>query len=447
MIRKVKVGFFVSIFILSVSVVGCGGQATDTTVTNPSTSTQTPESNTPAATSDSSNLDKPIELVIHGGGVTDVLFEQVIEPAIQAKYPNIKLSLVRGNLEELLASGVRPDLVSGAGIALTNMVGLDLPEDMSPLIQQFNVDLSRVEPAIVNEMKEIGSILGGDGAILGLPFWMSYGTTIYNKDIFDKFGYDYPSDVLTWDDMLETARRMTRVQDDILYIGSSFTSFINIFKQYGAPYVDENNHAYLTSEAHRSVAELIQNFFRIPNYVEGQTYTHNTFTSKQNVAMASGWISNFVNPIVATPPTFEWDLASYPVFSDQPDLGAPVDYLILMVSKSSQYKEAAFRVITELLTDEVQLKVNQVGAWVTVLDDLSIKQTYAKELHVLEGKNLEAVFSVSPTSNPSYTDHVSEVNAQLNELARKMALEQVDINTVLREAEEAANHAIRDKVK
>lgn len=389
----------------------------------------------------------PVELVIHGTGITDVLFEQVIEPVITEKYPDIKLKLVRGNLAELFASGVKPDLISAAGISLLDMVRMDIPTDLSPMIKQFNVELHRIEPAIVEEMKEIGGKLDKDGSILGMPFWMSYGTTIYNKDIFDKFGYDYPANVLFWEDMLEYAKKMTREEDGIQFIGGSIWSVVNMFKQYGAPYVNSNNEPDLSTESHRHVAQLIQNFFDIPNYISDQTYIHTSFFNKGNVAVYPGWISGMVNSMASTQPTFEWDLTSFPVYKERPHLGAPVDYLVLMISTTSQHQEAAFYVINELLKDEVQAKVNQVGSWLTVLKDLQIKQSYAKELNLFEGKNLEAVFGIGPTPNPPYTDHRIEVTQAMNNLAKRMALEKVDINTALREGEEEAVQLIRIKAQ
>lgn len=388
----------------------------------------------------------PVELVVHGSGITDVLFEQVIVPVISAKYPEIKLKLVKGNLQELLASGVKPDLISTAGISLLDMVRLDIPSDLSPLIKQFNVDLTRIEPVIVEEMKEIGGRLEKEGSILGMPFWMSYGATIYNKDLFDKFGYPYPDNVLSWDDILDYTKKMTRDEGGIQYIGGTIWSSVNMFKQYGAPYVNSKNEPYLTSDAHAQVARLFEKFFDIPSYIKGNTYIHSSFFDKGNIAVYPGWISGMATAL-AKPPAFQWDLTSFPVYKERPGMGAPVDYLVLMISKTSKHKDAAFYVINELLKDEVQAKVNQVGSWMTVLKDVQIKQSYANELNVFAGKNLKAVFGVAPTPNPPYTEYRVEVTQAMNDSAKKMALEKLDINTALRKAEEEAVQLIKNNPK
>lgn len=387
------------------------------------------------------------ELVIHGGGITDILYEKVIEPAISQKYPNINLTLVRGNLEELFSSGVKPDIISGAGIALTDMVRLDIPTDLSSMIKQFNMDLTRIEPAIIQEMEEIGGTLEEEGAILGLPFWMNYGATIYNKDIFDKFGYDYPLDTLTWEDMLDYTKKITRSDDGIQFVGGSIWNAVNMFKQYGAPYVDANDEPLLTTDEHRHVVGLIQEFFNVPNYINDQTYIQTGFFREANVALYPGWLALMVNSMTDTEPAFAWDLTSFPTYKERPNQGAPVDYLVLMVSKTTDHQDAAFHVIHELLTDEVQAKVNQVGSWITILKDTKIKQSYAKEVNLFEGKNLEAVFKVAPTPNPPYTENRIEVAQAMNNLVEKMALEQIDINTALREGEEEAAQLIRSKAQ
>lgn len=385
-----------------------------------------------------------IELVIHSTGLSDVLFEEVVQPVVRAKYPNIELKLVKDNLEEMLASNIKLDIVGTAGIAVGDMVRLDIPEDVSPLLKKFNVDLSRIEPAIVSELKEISALMDKDGSMLVMPFWMNQGTLIYNKDIFDRFGEAYPKESMTWDEMLDLSKKLTRVEGDTQYIGGAVNSYVNIFRQYGAGYSDpETNEVYLTSDKHVHVASLIKGFLDIPGYIQDTNYRHTNFSSG-TVAMYTNWMGVIANQFSANPVNFEWDLTTYPVFPENPNYGAPADYLVFLVSKASPNKEAAFRVLIELLTDETQRAVAMKG-WGSVLNDTDIKKAFGTESGVFQGKNLDAVFKVVAAPNPPYFEHRTEVNNAINELVRKMALEKVDINTALREAEEEAKQNILDK--
>lgn len=51
----------------------------------------------------------------------------------------------------------------------------------------------------------------------------------YNKDLFDKFGIDYPTDNMTWDEMYELSKNMTRSDGDIQYYGYLYMAINNIF--------------------------------------------------------------------------------------------------------------------------------------------------------------------------------------------------------------------------
>lgn len=273
---------------------------------------------------------------------------------------------------------------------------------------------------------------------------MNQGTLIYNKDIFDRFGEAYPKESMTWDEMLDLSKKLTRVEGDTQYIGGAVNSYVNIFRQYGAGYSDpETNEVYLTSDKHVHVASLIKGFLDIPGYIQDTNYRHTNFSSG-TVAMYTNWMGVIANQFSANPVNFEWDLTTYPVFPENPNYGAPADYLVFLVSKASPNKEAAFRVLIELLTDETQRAVAMKG-WGSVLNDTDIKKAFGTESGVFQGKNFDAVFKVVAAPNPPYFEHRTEVNNAINELVRKMALEKVDINTALREAEEEAKQNILDK--
>src|SRR5699024_9960427 len=48
-----------------------------------------------------------------------------------------------------------------------------------------------------------------DGAFYYMPFEKRWEALYYNKDIFDKFGEDYPVDGMTWDEVASLARKLT----------------------------------------------------------------------------------------------------------------------------------------------------------------------------------------------------------------------------------------------
>lgn len=50
-------------------------------------------------------------------------------------------------------------------------------------------------------------IIVRDGKLEGMPLLENVFVLAYNKDLFDQFGVDYPTDDWTWDDLKEAAEK------------------------------------------------------------------------------------------------------------------------------------------------------------------------------------------------------------------------------------------------
>lgn len=53
------------------------------------------------------------------------------------------------------------------------------------------------------------------GEFYGLPFKMEAWCVYYNKDLFDRYGVPYPSGPWTWDEYVETAKKLTHPEDGV----------------------------------------------------------------------------------------------------------------------------------------------------------------------------------------------------------------------------------------
>lgn len=385
-----------------------------------------------------------VELKIQdrSSGLTEKEVE-LINKALEAKYPGISITLVKGVIEEMIAAGETPDLVMISNPNAYLYTNIDYPEDSTANIKKFNINLDRFDPIIVKEMNK----LGNNKVIYGVPFGMNYSASIYNKSIFDKFGVDYPKADITWNDYLEYARRMTKMEDATQYIGASPFSISNLLMQYGVSNTDaKDEKALFTSDGHQQVYSLLQQWFSIPNYINGETFIHphTEFFVNQRLAIYPYWIAGILNRLTLDNPTFDWDLTTVPVFEGKPKQGYPADFHIAMVAKTSKNKEAAYRFLQVLTSDETQLTLSKNGR-LSVLKNESIRKSYAADTGIFTGKNLDVIFTVPAAPVPVYSAHARETNPQINEIGKKIALQGVDVNTALREAEEAANQAIRDK--
>src|SRR5699024_5763762 len=86
--------------------------------------------------------------------------------------------------------------------------------DMSELIEKHDFDLDRIEPSLLEESR-----MFGDGELYTLPYTRGATVLHYNKDIFDLFGVDYPTDDMTWDEVIELASKVTGEKNGVEYYG------------------------------------------------------------------------------------------------------------------------------------------------------------------------------------------------------------------------------------
>ncbi|CAG7643045.1 ABC transporter substrate-binding protein [Paenibacillus allorhizosphaerae] len=383
----------------------------------------------------------PVELLVQdrNTGITEEEFQQYFAQPVKAKNPDITMKLTKEtSIEKLLASGTTPDLVAVSNTQLGAYIEIGYPEDLNPMIRRFNVDVSRIEPAIV----EVIQTVSRNGAMYGLPFGMNHGALMYNKDLFDKFGIPYPKDTVTWEEYLDLSRRLTRMDGGVQYIGGTPNNVLNLIRQYGASNIDaKDEKAVFTTDRHKAVFSLLQQFFTIPGLVVGNTYLPINLNGG-TLAMKTDWIASISSSVVKSKPKFEWDLAGYPTFKERPNLGNPVDFHMLTVSKSTKHKEAAYRVLLTMLSEEAQTALSKNGR-LSPLQDPKIKMSFAVDANVFAGKNLQAIFKTSPSPLPDYSIWKAIADPFLNDAAKEVAVNKKDINTALREAEEKANLAIQ----
>jgi multiple sugar transport system substrate-binding protein len=387
----------------------------------------------------------PVELLVQdrNSGMTEQEFQENFVKPVKAKYPDITLKLTtEKDFQKLVAGGTIPDLVAVSNTLLNDYIDMGYPEDLTPMIKRFNINLDSIEPSIVEVLKG----LGRGGSIYGLPFGMNYGATIYNKDLFDKFGVPYPKEIITWDEYLDLATRLTRMEGGVQYIGGSPHSVPNLLKQYGVSSVDaSDSKIILTSDKHRYIYSFVQKFFEIPGLIQGKTYQQ-TNISNGKIAMLPTWIASWAATVIKSKQSFDWDVIANPVFKERPDIGNPVDFHMLIVNKAGNNKEAAYRVLLTMVSPEAQQELTK-NTRITPLKDPKLKAMFAQNSRVFEGKNLTSIFKVQPAPLPDYSRWTSLISTYSTAVAEDMALNKKDMNTAMREQEEKANKALSEMKK
>ncbi|CAG7648430.1 hypothetical protein PAESOLCIP111_05599 [Paenibacillus solanacearum] len=308
--------------------------------------------------------------------------------------------------------------------------------------------MNRYDPTTLQAMR----INDGQQKLAGLPYAMNYAVLYYNKDIFDKFGFDYPRDGMSWNDAIELAHKMTRTDSGVDYQGIDPTGITRVGSGLSLPYVDpKTNKPLIDSDGWNKSLTLLKELYNIPGVVKGTTFKYgtNAFTKEKSLAMLAEWgnlMSGTLEKVAKDGDKLNWDMASLPNFTGLVGTGRETDLHALLVSKTGKHKDQAFQVISLIGSDEVQQTINSSGRLTVLKKNDAFKKSFGSALTSMKGKNFNAIFSVTPSPNhvPSLYDNIGRT--ALNNAEKAVALNQKDVNTALRDAQEEASKAIQSQL-
>lgn len=392
-------------------------------------------------------VSSPAEISFYMWSMSQSEFDFIAEQA-KSKFPNYTLKAVPSTgtggvtIDTMLASGAMPDLFVGRGVATPDLQKNGLLYDISELMKKYKFDTSRIDPLAFEQMKrETG------GIIAGIPLSGTNGGVMhYNKDLFDKFGVPYPKDGMTWDEVYEVAKVMTRFEGDVQYRGFSDRWMETFFTQnpFGEPILSlTEDKAAVNTERWKNIAENWKRFYTISGLKFDSKTINKDLDWKEFIegrsAMTTFVSRNFMDW------NFQWDIVSMPVYKELPGIGRLSDFRNVYITSSSKNKDAAFQVAAWLSSEDMQSKLAAELGVYPVLKSDEIKSQYLKNDPLYKGKHTKAFFFNKvgpgmPGRNPGLTN-VAGQNLFMKEL-QKAVVEEKDLNSVLRSAEEVINKAI-----
>jgi multiple sugar transport system substrate-binding protein len=432
--RKILTTSVLSAALLALA--GCGGEA--------------PGAGAGETKSAGVDLSKPAELVFFSKSRnSEAAFNERFGNAIREKFPQYTIKYIVDEngqkMEQLLIAGDKFDIYwDSVGLFMDTLTNANLQYDLRELIKKNNVELNRIEPVMLDGTKQPG------GEIYALPVINKNLVLFYNKDIFDKFGMAYPKDGMNWEETLELARKLTRTEDGVRYIGlgvSQQHQFMRL-NQLSVPIIDpvkqqaNTDNPKIKTLYNSLIAPIISQpgFKEIVN--EKNTLfgsvASNTFYTQKNMAMLV-YVSDF---------PFEqkgmagvnWDMVSLPEMKEAPGLGSQAYPIYFTVTSTSKNKEQAMEVLKYLTSDDYQLSISKRGM-LTVLKDGEIKKAFAQEASIKD-KNFQAVYlrPHAPSAPKSKYDPKAELiyDKYMTELAKGA----MDVNTALRITGEEVNKMI-----
>lgn len=372
-------------------------------------------------------------------------FHEDYASLIQKKYPIFTFKFIRNmkgtTLDEVIAANTKIDFFGGQIADIYKLSELNLLDDVSDLVSSGKIDMNRLEPTVVNIMKEVSG-----GKIPGFPVKISSLTVAYNKDLFDKFGVPYLTDNMTWDQVLEAARKLTRTDGGTPYYGLGLNSSMHLVSNTMPPLLHaQTKKATLATDHWKNMLNRLVPLVSATSDVSARSKLANystafsMFHKDRNVAIQV--MLNAAYTLGGNASNMNWDLVQFPAFADMPKAGPQPAPFYYFVSKNSPNRQATFLALSELVSDESQAALAR-KARPPALKDKGLLEVLGTEEPLLKGKNAKALVPKQYATVVGLDKFAVQANSALLTGLYDVVAEKKDVNTALRDAEEAANKKI-----
>jgi multiple sugar transport system substrate-binding protein len=378
----------------------------------------------------------PVTLTVAGPKYfTDEEYQKYVSEPVRKKYPHITMKQIdtteKGlDIASLVGANQIPDIIAFQQGNMGPLFDLRLMFDTKELAKKHKFDLSRLQPEL---LKGLQAQYGTD-MLPGLPIYQSTYVMAYNKTIFDRFGVAYPKDGMFWEDVFAMAQNLTRIDQGIQYYGVSMArTYHDGYKPISLPFADfSTNKPLFQSQGWKDQFALWNDLYAklgSPPKIDWEK----AWSQEKRVGMRI--IQTALFQTFLADKGLVWDIVTHPQNKKAPGIGLEMNAHWWSISSTSQHKDAAYQVISLLLSDEVQTKLSR-GMRISVLNDNDIQNQVGADLAGAQAMNLKAFVKLK---NPIPIRLGTLGSAFYNNMVS--AYESVfydgkDINTALREADE-----------
>lgn len=394
------------LLVLLLAIAGCSSSSSPPPAAEPDPAAVEPETSVPAEETGG----EPVTIkILYPWG--EGAFEERYR-GIESLLPNVKLELVDSRaelepLQELNAQQIVPDIIF-ANWGLDPLYELDMIEPLDDLIAKHQFDIHALDDSLVASIQAMDK--DGQGRIMGIPIQYSPYGIWYNKEVFDKFGLEYPTERMTWDEVIEMAKQMTAERDGIPYRGLEMgpgmaSGEVTVPLQQLAVNLTDPDTGEVLSDKEPAVSkylELMKRIYSIPGIVNPDPEARKDYEfPKKNVAMIVSWIEylrwGVGDPDVAA----NMEAAPLPVWPDAPDAAPPAGSNLLVINKYSPHKDEAFRVLMAYLSPEHQTELAKIGDAPPLFNNPDVVRHFGESVEIFNGKNVSAFYERKPALPPA----------------------------------------------
>ncbi|GAA3407944.1 ABC transporter substrate-binding protein [Paenibacillus hodogayensis] len=355
---------------------------------------------------------KNVTLKIGLPGAYDVTKKEIIDGFI-AKHPNIKVEVQDApwgdfvaKIATQIAGSTTPDVWLQENAVILGYGKRGVAEDLSAYIKRDLKDADYISGLYAAKTP--------DGKVWGVPHGINPIALAYNKKAFTDAGAALPNDNWTFNDLIETSKKLTKNGADgkpstFGFVGSSSIT------QGWFPWIKQAGGQALDSTLTKSMfndPKTITGLKQLADGIKQGYFTNNDFLKANGgevQAFATGkagmYFLQYSNQVTMNKsfPDADWDVVKIPKAVDGKRYVPMVTNSWLISSKAKQdVKDAAWEFLKYYLGDEAQNLVAESGA------SLPVKKT---ALQVVEKS------TTKPLNKKAFTDGISEGGVTLDENA------------------------------
>lgn len=293
--------------------------------------------------------------------------------------------------------------------------------DLDTMIAMDNYDAEGLLPGMIDYMKEVGG-----GQLYGIPTGINSKVLYFNKGLFDKYKITYPTDHMTWDEVLDLARQfpIDGNSDQRVYglkagfVGDMADISSLLASSEGLTYFSPNNKKLAINtdnwkrnfETSLSIANSKALYMEPGGFwgvvgggsagvhITGDPYLQDPFLAGrlamvvENTYLISQVKSARLYSENKDQIISDWDMVTMPVSAQNPDKSPGTTYgNIMAISQNSSIAEEAWKFIAYITGDEYA-RVNSSSV-VTPNGMFPVRTKYIKDG---EGRNIAAFYKLKP---------------------------------------------------
>lgn len=410
---KKKTAAMVLAALMAFSMTACGNGSTQKEDDSTATDQETTETADNAATEDTTSGDETVELHWLNKCESDVeaqIWQQVAD-LVHEKYPNITVTIENTDwtsywtkLPVELASGNAPDLIymhfSRASDYTNSMLSIS---DYIEKDEDINIDdfYSGILDSFIF-----------DDQVYALPYDFGPYIMYYNKDLFDKYGVEYPDENTTWEEFKDKCKQLTQDGNYGTVFASSLDYYDPQVLSLGGEIINEKGEFDITGDKTTAALQSLADLINVDKVAPKIADTANTVWNWEQ--FEGGNIGMMIDgPWGATNVTNYCDFnVGYSIIPKAEKQVTTINGSALAVTSESKHPKEAYQALEVLTSPEAQKLLAENGRALPSRD--SVRESYYESTSELEG--LEGAIKKSIEIGMPYyvTKKYSEVSTVFN---------------------------------